>query len=114
MTDGCLFCGIVEGTVPSTRVFADDRLVAFEDIHPVAPTHILIVPRAHIASVADMTDEHKELVGEMVVRAKTIAEERGIDRDGYRLVFNVRSHGGQVVDHVHLHVIGGKKLGRMA
>ncbi len=114
MNRDCLFCGIAQGAVPSTRVFADERLVAFNDIHPVAPTHVLIVPRAHIASVADMTADHAGLIGEMVLRAKAIAEERRIDRDGYRLVFNVRSHGGQVVDHIHLHLIGGNKLGRMA
>lgn len=114
MNSDCLFCGIVHGTVPSTKVFADDLLVAFEDIRPVAPTHVLIVPRTHLASVAELTGEHEALVGAMVMRAKAIAEARGIDREGYRLVFNVRSHGGQIVDHIHLHLIGGKKLGRMA
>ncbi|MFH0829179.1 MAG: histidine triad nucleotide-binding protein [Candidatus Kerfeldbacteria bacterium] len=110
----CLFCRIASGAVPSNKVFEDDHLVAFSDIRPVAPLHILLVPRKHIASVAELTEIDEQLVGEMVLRARQIAEQQGIATKGYRLVFNVRSHGGQVVDHIHLHIIGGKKLGAMA
>ncbi len=109
----CLFCQIVAGTVPSTKVYADQRVVAFEDIHPAAPVHVLLVPRKHIASVADLEPADEQLVGEMVWRAKLIAAERGVAEDGYRLVFNVRKHGGQVIDHLHLHLLGGKRLGSM-
>jgi len=114
MTDGCLFCGIASGTVPSTKEYEDDTLVVFADIHPVAPVHLLVVPRKHIASVADLSADDERLVGVMVMRAKEIAAKKGIAKDGYRLVFNVRDHGGQFVDHLHLHLIGGAKLGPMA
>lgn len=114
MNAECLFCKIAEGTIPSTVVYADDEVVAFNDIHPVAPVHVLIVPRRHVASVAELADGDARLVESMITRARAIAEEKGIAGSGYRLVFNVRDHGGQVVDHLHLHLIGGKKLGPMA
>lgn len=114
MSGGCLFCGIVAGTIPSTKEYEDETLVVFADIHPVAPVHLLVVPRKHIPSAADLTADDRTLVGEMVLCAKEIAAKKGIAQDGYRLVFNVRDHGGQVVDHLHLHLIGGVKLGPMA
>jgi histidine triad (HIT) family protein len=114
MSDDCLFCGIARGTIPSTKEYEDDTLVVFADIHPVAPVHLLVIPRKHIASVADLSDVDRALISEMVMRAKDIAAKKGIAKDGYRLVFNVRDHGGQVVDHIHLHIIGGAKLGPMA
>lgn len=86
--------------------------MAFTDIHPKAPVHLLLIPKNHvIASIADMSPDHQGLVGRMLWRAKLIAEERGIADDGYRLVFNVRKHAGQEVDHIHLHILGGKHLG---
>jgi len=113
MNPDCLFCRIASGAVPSTNEYEDDTLVVFADIHPVAPVHLLVIPRKHITSVADLTGDDAALVGEMVMRAKEIAAKKGIAKDGYRLVFNVRDHGGQVVDHIHLHIIGGAKLGPM-
>lgn len=112
--DDCQFCKIVAGAVPSTKVYEDERVLAFKDIHPAAPVHILFVPRKHIATIAELEPEDERLIGEMIWRAKLIAVEQGIADDGYRLVFNVRQHGGQVIDHIHLHLIGGKKLGPMA
>lgn len=109
----CLFCGIAAGTEPSQTLYADDRFVVFKDIHPVAPVHLLIVPRTHITSVAELTPDDAQLVGGMVVLARTIAEQQGIAGSGYRLVFNVHDNGGQFEDHLHLNIIGGTKLGPM-
>ncbi len=114
MNSDCLFCRIASGSIPSTKEYEDDDLVVFADIHPVAPVHLLVIPRKHIASVADLSADDTGLVGEMVMRAKEIAAKKGIAKDGYRLVFNVRDHGGQVIDHIHLHIIGGERLGPMA
>ena len=111
----CLFCKIGAHELPSTSVFENDELYAFPDIHPKAPVHILIIPKEHILrSAAEMNEEHEVLLGRMIYRAKQLAEEQGIDTDGYRLVFNVRHNGGQEVDHIHLHLIGGKLLGPLA
>lgn len=111
MTTVCLFCLIAEGTAPATIDFKDETLVAFRDIHPVAPVHILLVPRKHIPSVADLSEDDAPLVWSLVSRANALAEKTGIAQSGYRLVFNIRHHAGQVVDHLHLHLIGGKQLG---
>lgn len=111
MNSDCLFCKIVAGSVPATRMYEDDEVSAFADIHPVAPVHVLLVPRQHIPSVAELKPEDEALVARLVSRAKTLAEELGIADQGYRLVFNVRHNAGQIVDHLHLHLIGGKKLG---
>lgn len=111
----CLFCKIAAGELPATRVFEDDELLAFPDIHPKAPVHLLIIPKDHVMrSVADMTADQEGLLGRMLWRAKLLAEEQGIAENGYRLVFNNRHHGGQEVDHVHLHLLGGQPLGSMA
>lgn len=111
MNPDCLFCKIAAGSVSATRMYQDDEVVAFADIHPVAPVHILLVPRQHIPSVAELKPENGVLVSKIVWRAKKLAEELGIADQGYRLVFNVRHNAGQIVDHLHLHLIGGKKLG---
>lgn len=108
----CIFCKIAAGEIPSTAVFANDELYAFSDIHPKAPVHLLIIPKDHVMrSIAEMSDDQEALVGRMVGVAKRLAEEQGVAPDGYRLVFNVRHHGGQEVDHVHLHLLGGQPLG---
>lgn len=110
MNQDCIFCKIINGEIPSDQVFQDDQVVAFHDINPVAPTHILIVPKLHIASVNDLTMEHESLVGHMFVVASKLAEKQGITQDGYRLIINTGPHAGQVVFHLHLHLIGGQKM----
>ncbi len=107
----CLFCRIVSGEIPATRVFEDDRLIAFNDVNPQAPMHVLIVPREHIATVNDLTAEHDALVGEMIRRAGALAAERGYAARGYRTVFNCQGDAGQTVFHLHLHVLAGRSLG---
>jgi len=103
----CLFCRIVAGTLPSTKVHEDDVVVAFRDIAPRAPTHILVIPRDHIASAADLTAEHGPLLGRLFATAAELARSEGIADDGYRLVSNVGRWGGQTVDHLHFHLLGG-------
>lgn len=111
--NNCIFCKIINRKIPADIVYEDDDIVAFNDINPKAPVHILIIPKKHIESVDDLTPEDEKLVGKMIYTAQRIAREKGINKDGYRLVFNVRSHGGQVVEHIHLHLLGGQKLGSM-
>ena len=111
MADSCLFCRIVAGDIPASKVFEDDQLVAFNDINPQAPMHVLVVPRTHVATLNDLAPEHDALAGAMVRRAAAIAAERGFAAGGYRTVFNCNSDAGQTVFHIHLHVIGGRRLG---
>ena len=106
----CLFCRIIAGEIPATKVYEDDRLVAFNDINPQAPMHVLIVPRQHVATLNDLEAGHDALVGEMVRRAAAIAAERGYAASGFRTVFNCNAAAGQTVFHVHLHVLGGRTL----
>lgn len=106
----CLFCKIVEGTIPSTKVYEDDLVIAFRDIQPVAPVHILIVPKNHISSANDITIENSNVISHIFVIASKIAKELGIAEDGYRIVNNCGENGGQTVKHLHFHLIGGKKL----
>ena len=106
----CLFCRIVAGEIPAAKVFEDDRLIAFNDINPQAPMHVLVVPKAHIPSLNDLNVSHDALVGEMVRRAAAIAAERGYAERGYRTVFNCNAEAGQTVFHIHLHVLGGRPL----
>jgi histidine triad (HIT) family protein len=106
MTD-CVFCRVVEGAIPARRVYEDVDLIAFEDISPVSPTHVLVVPRRHIASLDAAVDADAPLLGRMIWVARNIAAERGLG-EGYRLVMNVNAHGGQTVPHIHLHLLGGR------
>jgi histidine triad (HIT) family protein len=106
----CLFCKIVAGTIPATLVAQDDRAVAFRDINPQAPTHILVVPRKHIPSLNELTDEDAALVGHLHVVAKQLAASEGLTA-GYRTLFNTGTQAGQTVWHIHLHLIGGRALG---
>jgi histidine triad (HIT) family protein len=107
----CLFCRIVAGEIPAKKVFEDDRLLAFEDINPQAPLHVLVVPKRHIATLNDLQAADDSLVGEMVRSGAAIAESRGVAADGYRTVFNCNAGAGQTVFHIHLHVLGGRGLG---
>ena len=106
----CLFCNIIAGQIPAAIAYQDDRLIAFKDINPQAPMHLLIVPRRHIASLNELTGTDDGLVGEMVRRAAALASEHGHDARGYRTVFNTNADAGQTVFHIHLHVLGGRKL----
>jgi histidine triad (HIT) family protein len=106
----CLFCRIAAGEIPATKVYEDDRVVAFADINPQAPMHVLVIPRQHIATLNDLTGAHDELVGVMVRVAAQIARDKGYDGPGYRTVFNCNAQAGQTVFHVHLHVLGGRPL----
>jgi len=106
----CLFCSIVNHEINASIVFEDDRIVAFNDINPQAPTHVLVVPRRHIASLNDLTSEDNELVGEIVRRAALIAKARGISAGGFRTVFNTNRDAGQTVNHIHLHLLGGRPM----
>ena len=108
MVEDCIFCKIVAGEIPSDQVLADDQVVAFRDIAPRAPTHILLVTREHIASAADLTEAHAPLLGRLFADAAEIARREGIAAEGYRLVMNVGRWGGQTVDHLHLHLMGGR------
>jgi histidine triad (HIT) family protein len=104
----CLFCKIAADEIPSTKVHEDDVVVAFRDIAPRAPTHILIIPRDHIASAADLTEEHATMLGRLFAVAAKTARDEGIADGGYRLVSNVGRWGGQTVDHLHIHLLGGR------
>jgi len=107
----CVFCKVVNREIPASIVYEDDRLIAFNDINPQSPTHILIVPKRHIATLNDLQPADDALVGEMVRRAGAIAQERGISTAGFRTVFNTNREAGQTVFHIHLHLIGGRTLG---
>jgi histidine triad (HIT) family protein len=106
----CLFCRIIAGQVPATIVFQDDAVVAFKDITPQAPMHVLVIPRRHVGSLNELTEADDELVGRLVRTGAAIAREHGHDAGGYRTVFNCNADAGQTVFHVHLHVLGGRKM----
>jgi histidine triad (HIT) family protein len=105
----CLFCKIIEGTIPSTPIYQDDLGYAFADINPKAPVHVLIVPREHISSLDAAGEDKKDLLGHLFWAAAEIARKKGLT-DGYRVVVNTGSDGGQTVDHLHLHLLGGRAL----
>lgn len=108
MSSDCLFCRIAAGEVPATRVHEDDLVVAIRDVAPRAPTHILLLPRQHIASAVDLTDADAPVVGRLFAVAAEIARREGIAENGYRLVSNVGRWGGQTVEHLHVHLMGGR------
>jgi len=111
MAEQCIFCRIVAGEVPSDIVYQDQDFLAFRDISPEAPTHVLIIPKTHITSLAQLTEEQQELAGRLIIIGKKLAEKEGIAKRGYRLVINCGPEGGQLLPHLHLHLIGGRKLG---
>ncbi len=106
----CIFCQIVAGIIPAEITYRDDDLIAFQDINPQAPTHLLIIPKRHIRSLAQLSQTDLALIGRMVQVANKIAKEGGIIDTGYRLVVNYGKWGGQVVPHLHMHLLGGRKL----
>lgn len=106
----CLFCRIVDGNLSADIVYENDSLIAFRDINPKAPTHILLIPRSHIATMNDLEDGDKALVGELFVTAARIAADEGLADDGYRVVMNCNAAAGQSVFHIHLHLMGGRLM----
>lgn len=106
----CLFCKIIGKTLPADVIFEDDKVVAFRDIDPQAPTHILVIPRKHIATINDLQSPDHALIGHMVATAQQLATEEGHGDNGYRLVMNCNEHGGQTVFHIHLHLLGGRHM----
>jgi histidine triad (HIT) family protein len=106
----CLFCKIVAREIPASVVYEDEHVLAFNDINPQGPTHVLVVPKRHIATLNDLAAADDAIVGELVRRAAAIAKERGIDAGGFRAVFNTNRDAGQTVFHIHLHLIGGRGL----
>ena len=106
----CIFCKIAAGELGTEFLFESDEIVAFRDLNPQAPTHILIIPKTHIARVADLQDHHKKLAGKMLLAAKKIARQEGVEESGYRLVFNNGKNAGQEVMHIHMHLLGGRKM----
>lgn len=111
MSEDCLFCKIAAGEIPAAIVYQDDDVVAFDDINPQAPTHVVIIPRLHIATVNDLEATHEGVFGKLATVAKEIAAERGFAESGYRLVMNCNAAAGQTVWHIHLHLLGGRNLG---
>ena len=106
----CIFCQIVAGKIPSELLYQDEEVIAFRDINPQAPTHLLIIPRKHILSLAQISETDLSLIGQMVAVANRLAKEAGILEAGYRLVINCGEGGGQLVSHLHMHLLGGKRL----
>ena len=113
MPSDCLFCAIADGEIPADIVHNDELVIAFRDINPKAPTHILLIPKEHVASVADVGDEHAAMLADLLQAAAHLARTEGIDQSGWRLIANVGPDAGQEVFHLHLHLLGGKPLGPM-
>jgi len=106
----CIFCKIVKGEIPCSKVLETDKIIAFNDIHPVAPVHVLIVPKEHIATFNDVGESQKDVLEEMFRAAQKIAREKGIAEEGYRVTVNVTPHGGQLISPPHMHVFGARRL----
>lgn len=109
--DNCLFCKIIKGEIPSNIVYEDEEILAFRDINPVAPVHVLVIPKKHISSLVDLKPEDEALVGRIYSVINKIAKQENIFESGFRVVVNCGEDGGQEVKHLHFHLIGGKKLG---
>lgn len=114
MAHDCIFCKIVAGEIPATVALDRERVLAFRDIAPAAPVHVLVVPKEHVSDVRTVAPQHGSLLVEMIDAANEVARADGIDGSGYRLIFNVGADAGQTIFHLHLHVVGGKPLGPMA
>jgi histidine triad (HIT) family protein len=107
----CLFCKILSGDIPADIIYESDSAIAFRDINPQAPTHVLIIPRKHVATINDLDEDDQQIVGSLYLAAKEIARAEGISDEGYRAVMNCNEGAGQSVFHIHLHVLGGRALG---
>ena len=109
----CIFCQVAAHESPAQIEYEDADVMGFWDVNPKAPVHVLVIPKKHITSVLELEDQDVTLVGKMVLAAKKVAEKKKISENGYRLVINVGRHSGQIVEHIHLHLLGGKQLGTM-
>jgi histidine triad (HIT) family protein len=107
MEKDCVFCQIIKGEKTADFLYQSESVVVFKDIHPHAPTHLLIVPRRHIRSINDLTEGDRDIISEMILKAREMAREQSISESGYKLLFNVERGGGQVIPHIHLHLFGG-------
>ena len=108
MEKDCIFCQIAQGQTDTQMLYQSDTLVVFKDINPHAPVHLLLVPKEHIRSVNDLTDADQEILAELILVAKEMAKEQGVDKSGYKLLYNVEKGGGQLIFHLHLHLLGGR------
>jgi histidine triad (HIT) family protein len=108
--EDCIFCKIINKEIPASIVFEDDKMISFNDINPQAPTHILLIPREHFASLNDIPEEKKNILSHLLLKARQIAEEKGIAEKGYRIVLNTERDSGQEVFHIHLHLLGGRRM----
>lgn len=106
----CLFCKLVSGDIPAEILYQDEQVLAFRDISPQAPTHILVIPKRHITTINDLAEKDAALIGQMVLTAKKLAAQEGLAEDGYRLAMNCNENGGQSVYHIHLHLLGGRRM----
>ncbi|MBF0295557.1 MAG: histidine triad nucleotide-binding protein [Magnetococcales bacterium] len=113
MSDSCIFCKIVAGAIPSKKIYEDDLVLAFLDIHPQAPVHALVIPKRHIVCMDDLEEADRELVGHLLERTAHVARLLNVAQNGYRTLINTRAHGGQEVDHLHVHILGGARIGPM-
>lgn len=107
---GCLFCNIVEKKIPADVVYEDETTLAFRDIRPVAPTHVLVVPKRHVAAIHDLEAAHVELMGQVLLSTRKVADQLGLVNDGFRVVINDGDHAGQTVHHIHAHLLGGRQM----
>lgn len=110
---GCLFCDIIKGSTPSTKVYENDRVYAFEDISPQAPVHILVVHKTHTKNIDELNKDNASIMSDLFLAVKEIAAIKGIDKEGYRVIINNGSAGGQVIWHLHVHILGGMEMGPM-
>ena len=113
MAQDCIFCKIASGQIKSAFVYEDDLVVAFKDLHPIAPVHVLIVPRSHIASLNDASPDNEPILGRMLAAARAVAEKLQVAAGGYRIIINNNADAGQEIFHLHLHLLGGRRLGPM-
>jgi len=108
--ENCIFCKIAKGEIPSSKVYETDQVLAFDDIHPMAPIHVIVIPKTHISTLMDLTEERMGKVGALVSAVQEVAKIKKIDQKGFRTVINCGEEGGQVIAHLHLHLLGGEKL----
>ncbi|MEW6334382.1 MAG: histidine triad nucleotide-binding protein [Thermodesulfobacteriota bacterium] len=106
----CIFCKIIDGSIPSSKVYEDEKVLAFEDIHPMAPVHVIIIPKRHVATLMDVDPEGMAEIGAMMAAAQEVARRKGVDQRGFRVVINCNKEGGQVVFHLHMHLLAGLRL----